>query len=116
MAQFHRARRAEHVIPPIAHPLPVETARAMGLKSRIVVQVNGTGALEASTADIPQPWREPKAQQIEQGKDHFRRASGIGRMLHNRQLCLIAQDGIEDIGRIARCDDDGLRAVLRELI
>src|SRR4029450_5447413 len=75
-----------------------------------------TGAIEAATADIPQPWREAQAQQIEECKDNFGRASGIGRMLHNRQLRFIAQDGIEDIGRIACRDNHRLGAVLRELI
>jgi hypothetical protein len=37
-------------------------------------------------------------------------------MLQDRQLCFIAQDGIEDIGGIACGDDHGLGAILRQLI
>jgi len=35
------------------------------------VQVDRTGALEASTADIPSSRREAQAQQIDEGKDDF---------------------------------------------
>jgi hypothetical protein len=43
---------------------------------------------------------EAQAQQIEQGKDDFGGPGRIGRMLQYCQLRFIAQDGIEDIGRI----------------
>jgi len=35
-----------------------ESSDNMGLQSRVVVEIDGTGAIEAATADIPQPWRE----------------------------------------------------------
>ena len=116
MAQFHRARRTEHGIPPIQHPLPVDAARDMGLQAGVGVQVDRAGAIEAATADIPQPRGEAQAQQIEERKDNFGRARRIGGMLHNCQLRFIAQDGIEDIGGIACGDDHGLGAILRQLI
>ena len=62
MAQFHRARSAEHGIPPIQHPLPVDAARDMELQAGVGVQIDGTGAIEAATADIPQPRREAQTQ------------------------------------------------------
>ena len=43
-------------------------------------------------------------------------ASSIRRVLHNRQLCFIAQNGIKNIGRIACRDDHRLGAVLRKLV
>ena len=58
MAQFHGARGSEHLIPPIQHALSVDAARDMGLQAGVVAQVDRPGALEASTPDIPQPWRE----------------------------------------------------------
>ena len=76
------------------------------------MEVDGTGAIEAATADIPQPWREAQTSHIEEGKEDFRGPGRVSRMLQNRQLCFIAQDGIEDIGRIPCRDDHGFGAVL----
>src|SRR5262245_44855938 len=88
----------------------------MRLQSRVGAQVDRTGAIEAATADIPQPRREAQTQQIEESKDDFSGPGRVGRMLHDRQLRFITQDGIKDIGRIACRDDHGLGAILRELI
>ena len=88
----------------------------MGLKSGGVRQVDRTGALEAATAASPSSRCEAQAQHIEEGKEDCGGPRRVGRMLHQRQLRCIAQDGLEALGRIARRDDHWLGAVLRELI
>lgn len=78
--------------------------------------VDRTGALEASTAASPSARREAKTQQIEQGNAAFSGPGRVGRRLQNRQLRCSAQDGLQDLGRLACRADHGRGAVWRELI
>jgi hypothetical protein len=41
----------------------------MGVKSRIALQVNRASGIQPLAAQIAQPWREAKPQQIKQGKE-----------------------------------------------
>ena len=55
--------RKSHATSNLGFPIgPVDTTLDMRLKSRIVVQVNGPGAIETAAADIAQPRCEAQAQ------------------------------------------------------
>src|SRR5437660_8295987 len=80
-AEFDRARRAHHLVPPVENPRPIDAARNMGLEPRIALHVDGPRGKEPSVVEIAEPGGEAEAQEIKKRKDDFGEAMGIRRML-----------------------------------
>ena len=59
---------------------------------------------------------ELQAQQVEQGEDDLGIAGRVGRVLQDRQLGLVVEDLVEDVGRVPHRGGDDLGAVLGELV
>jgi len=76
-------------------------------------------AVEAEQPLVPEvadAGRELQAQQVEQGEDDLGVTGRVRRVLEDRQLGLVVEDLVEDVGRVPHRGRDDLGAVLRELV
>ena len=65
---------------------------------------------------VSDPWREAKAEQLEESEHQVGVAGGIGRVFFDPQVVVIVQDPIEHIGRLACGGGDQLGSVLDVLL
>ena len=97
--ELERTSEPQQIIPvPQDEVLP---DRAFDARGEMAGSLLPGQAIELLTPKVPEAWGKLHAQYIKQGTDHFGEPGRIHRMLDNRELRSIVQDGIQDISGIA---------------
>lgn len=73
-------------------------------------------AKQSLVSQVANAWGESQTEQVEKGEDEFGKSGRVGRVLQQRQLRLVVEDLVEDIGRVPDRGGDHLGAVLGELV
>jgi hypothetical protein len=93
----HRGGDPKQIIPAGSHQLVVEPAREQrsGVRVAALELRPRPWPTQGDLAQIPDPWGELSADQVEQREVRQRRTVGIGRVLQNRWVG-VTQDPVED--------------------
>src|SRR5881409_4133794 len=67
-AQLDRARRADHLVPPVENPRPIDAARQIGLEPRRALHIDGSRGKKPPVVEIPQPGGEAEAKRSKSAK------------------------------------------------
>ena len=76
----------------------------------------GIQAVKPLGPKVPNPRSELQTQQVEESKDEFGVSSGVGGVFEDREVGLVVEDLIEDVGGISHGRGDDLGAILGVLV
>lgn len=73
----------QHIVPHLQAQACVSTLRETSAHEWPVIQVDVLGAVQLLVGQVFYPWDKSQPKQVEQGKDDFSVATGIGCVLQN---------------------------------
>ena len=82
-------------------------------------RVEGDGramAVELLSVEVTDSWSEPEAEEVVGAEDHLGVPVGVGRVLRDWQNCVVIEDPVQDVRRIADGRGDDLARALAVLI
>jgi hypothetical protein len=96
---LHAGRDPQQVVPHRRDQLAVEAAGQQRPAARVPVGevLPWPGPVQGDLAEIPDAWGELPVHQVEQRKVRQRRASGVGGVLEQRQVGLVAEQAVEHV-------------------
>ena len=118
MPAVHRRRDAQQIVPPVGDQLGVQSPGQQRPCQRMTRDelLGWAGAVEGDLAQVTDAGRELLADKIEQSKVGEGGAVGVGGVLHDRQIGVVAEHPVEHVVALRGGGHDHLGVERRMLI